>query len=407
MPGDRRHARRYSACSSLGEEPCGSRIAWLCPATPSGPAAERPDAAATDCVLNRLFRPMRDAVPLLERSCRTSRVASVRAPDESRPRPAGNAGRDEGAPTYGALYPGARFVGEQRAADEGLHAGGAPKAYPVTVTLQDVALGQAALCGYLTIRNLTAEHPSLTTFFEAEVVGPRAGFLTRRWDATPDTDLRHWLRFPYFRAHCRPYFDAELSGSSSSGLVRDSLSEAERHAEYAAGRGNESGSLNTGGGLGDALLRRLAAASVESLGAPPSPGTDAWRVYHAGASHSTVFASPAPWSVVGTRADGGRVSPAPSVYVRSYSFPAAGAFSARSTSCTSCRFRRGTDRFGRSSVPFAGRVAWCRGTPADRASPPLRPAPVACDGGAMHCTRPETFACLPRSSCRNRPQCPA
>lgn len=311
MPGDRRHARRYSACSSLGEEPCGSRIAWLCPATPSGPAAERPDAAATDCVLNRLFRPMRDAVPLLERSCRTSRVASVRAPDESRPRPAGNAGRDEGAPTYGALYPGARFVGEQRAADEGLHAGGAPKAYPVTVTLQDVALGQAALCGYLTIRNLTAEHPSLTTFFEAKVVGPRAGFLTRRWDATPDTDLRHWLRFPYFRAHCRPYFDAELSGSSS-GLVRDSISEAERHAEYAAGRGNESGSLNTGGGLGDALLRRLAAASVESLGAPPSPGTDAWRVYHAGASHSTVFASPAPWSVVGTRADGGRVSPAPS-----------------------------------------------------------------------------------------------
>lgn len=42
-------------------------------------------------------------------------------------------------------------------------------------------LNESFLCGYLTIHNLTSEYPNLTTFFEADIIGPKYGFITDKW----------------------------------------------------------------------------------------------------------------------------------------------------------------------------------------------------------------------------------
>ncbi|EIN07243.1 hypothetical protein PUNSTDRAFT_71057, partial [Punctularia strigosozonata HHB-11173 SS5] len=55
------------------------------------------------------------------------------------------------------------------------------------------------LCGYLHIRGLTEDWPELTTYFDAEIIGTRHGFLTRRWGADEQEDMNHWDRFPAFR----------------------------------------------------------------------------------------------------------------------------------------------------------------------------------------------------------------
>ena len=55
------------------------------------------------------------------------------------------------------------------------------------------------MCGYLRIRGLTDDWPELTTYFDAEIIGSRYGFLTRKWGATEQEDMVHWGRFPAFR----------------------------------------------------------------------------------------------------------------------------------------------------------------------------------------------------------------
>ncbi|KAL8645817.1 MAG: hypothetical protein Q9210_006499, partial [Variospora velana] len=48
---------------------------------------------------------------------------------------------------------------------------------------------------------LTADHPTLTTYFEGEIIGPKYTFQTRHpsWGATDKTDMQHWARFPAWR----------------------------------------------------------------------------------------------------------------------------------------------------------------------------------------------------------------
>ena len=41
----------------------------------------------------------------------------------------------------------------------------------------------AYMCGYLKIKGLTDEYPTLTTFFDGEIIGDKHRFLTRKWDA--------------------------------------------------------------------------------------------------------------------------------------------------------------------------------------------------------------------------------
>lgn len=52
----------------------------------------------------------------------------------------------------------------------------------------------AYLCGYLKIRGLTEEYPTLTTFFDGEIISSRHPFLTRKWEADEDVDRKHWVR---------------------------------------------------------------------------------------------------------------------------------------------------------------------------------------------------------------------
>ena len=64
---------------------------------------------------------------------------------------------------------------------------------------QDVDFSSSFLCGYLCIRGLTDDWPELTTYFDAEIIGSRYGFLTRNWGANEQEDMVHWARFPAFR----------------------------------------------------------------------------------------------------------------------------------------------------------------------------------------------------------------
>lgn len=65
------------------------------------------------------------------------------------------------------------------------------------------------MCGYLCIQGLTEvccsfslmfqEFPVLTTYFEAEIIGPRHSFLTRKWQANEQQDRQHWSMFSGFK----------------------------------------------------------------------------------------------------------------------------------------------------------------------------------------------------------------
>lgn len=88
------------------------------------------------------------------------------------------------------LYPGAKFEGTQKSGRN---------SYDVTVTIVDVDFATSFLCGYLCIRGLTDDWPELTTYFDAEIIGSRYGFLTQNWGASENEDLVHWSRFPAFR----------------------------------------------------------------------------------------------------------------------------------------------------------------------------------------------------------------
>ena len=70
--------------------------------------------------------------------------------------------------------------------------------YQVKVKFHYVDLPTSFLCGFLRIQGLSLDNPSLTTYFEAEIVGPHYSFLTRHpeWGATERTDLDHWTKFP-------------------------------------------------------------------------------------------------------------------------------------------------------------------------------------------------------------------
>lgn len=59
--------------------------------------------------------------------------------------------------------------------------------------LQHVDEENSYLCGYLKIKGLTEEFPTLTTFFDGEIISAKYPFLTRKWDADEDVDRKHWV----------------------------------------------------------------------------------------------------------------------------------------------------------------------------------------------------------------------
>lgn len=65
--------------------------------------------------------------------------------------------------------------------------------------MQNVDFAASFLCGYLRIRGLTDDWPELTTYFDAQIIGNRYGFLTQDWGASENDDTTHWGRFAPFQ----------------------------------------------------------------------------------------------------------------------------------------------------------------------------------------------------------------
>ncbi|KXH63088.1 vacuolar import and degradation protein [Colletotrichum salicis] len=90
------------------------------------------------------------------------------------------------------LRPGSKFHGTQQSERQ---------VYDVQVEIKHVDLRESFLCGYLRIQGLTEDHPTLTTYFEGEIIGTKYSFITghESWGATDKIDLSHWGKFNAFR----------------------------------------------------------------------------------------------------------------------------------------------------------------------------------------------------------------
>jgi len=113
-------------------------------------------------------------------------------------------------PTAPSLYlqPGSRFVGTQQSERQ---------QYEVEVEIKHVDMRESFLCGYLKIQGLTDDHPTLTTYFEGEIIGSKYGFITQHqgWGASEKIDISHWSKFTAFR----PYIKQARKGGPT--LIKD------------------------------------------------------------------------------------------------------------------------------------------------------------------------------------------
>ncbi|XP_038676315.1 glucose-induced degradation protein 4 homolog isoform X1 [Scyliorhinus canicula] len=99
------------------------------------------------------------------------------------------------------LYSGSKFRGHQKSKGN---------SYDVEVVLQHVDMENSFLCGYLKIKGLTEEYPTLTTFFEGEIISKKHPFLTRKWDADEDVDRKHWGKFLAFYQYAKTFNSDEF-----------------------------------------------------------------------------------------------------------------------------------------------------------------------------------------------------
>lgn len=147
---------------------------------------------------------MRDSpspvIPQEERSDHDGRLAqSLSVARLSSPRPADEWPLSAGQPkrvfpnsTSSCLRPGSKFVGTQQSDRQ---------VYNVQVELKYVDMEESFLCGYLRIQGLTDDHPTLTTYFEGEIIGNKHTFKTAHpeWGSSEKVDMQHWARFPAWR----------------------------------------------------------------------------------------------------------------------------------------------------------------------------------------------------------------
>ncbi|KAK8062520.1 vacuolar import and degradation protein [Apiospora hydei] len=94
------------------------------------------------------------------------------------------------------LRPGSKFHGTQQSERQ---------IYDVQVEIKYVDLKESFLCGYLKIQGLTEDNPTLTTYFEGEIIGSKYHFITKHasWGATEKIDLNHWNKFTAFRPYSK------------------------------------------------------------------------------------------------------------------------------------------------------------------------------------------------------------
>ncbi|KAL5115209.1 hypothetical protein ACEQ8H_006883 [Pleosporales sp. CAS-2024a] len=90
------------------------------------------------------------------------------------------------------LRPGSRFRGSQTSDRQ---------QYEVEVEVKHVDMRESFMCGYLRIKGLTEDHPSLTTYFEGEIIGNKYTFITQHpeWGSNEKVDRQHWARFPAYK----------------------------------------------------------------------------------------------------------------------------------------------------------------------------------------------------------------
>ncbi|KAI0670410.1 vacuolar import and degradation protein-domain-containing protein [Trametes maxima] len=175
------------------------------PATPSARFDKLPSSPASSPVLARpTLTPIDTSHASSSQAPVTQRIEQSSYPHASGSRQRPNVVASSSAPDplmditrlrvrsqgHHCLYPGATFQGTQKSGRN---------SYDVNVTIVDVDFASSHLCGYLRIRGLTDDWPELTTYFDAEIIGSRYGFLTRNWGATEQEDMVHWGRFPAFR----------------------------------------------------------------------------------------------------------------------------------------------------------------------------------------------------------------
>lgn len=98
------------------------------------------------------------------------------------------------------LYNGSSFSGFQKSKKE---------SYEVNVKIQHVDFENSYLCGYLCINHLTQSHPSLTTFFEGEIISRQYPFFTKKWETTEDIDRAHWSMFEEFERQYSKTFNLD------------------------------------------------------------------------------------------------------------------------------------------------------------------------------------------------------
>lgn len=86
------------------------------------------------------------------------------------------------------------------------------------VEIKHVDMRESFMCGYLRIQGehvkfrqarhmanaasgLTDDHPSLTTYFEGEIIGNKYTFVTQHpeWGSNEKVDRQHWARFPAYK----------------------------------------------------------------------------------------------------------------------------------------------------------------------------------------------------------------
>ncbi|XP_008434657.1 glucose-induced degradation protein 4 homolog [Poecilia reticulata] len=108
------------------------------------------------------------------------------------------------------LYSGSKFRGHQKSKGN---------SYDVEVVLQHVTMEDSYLCGYLKIKGLTEEYPTLTTFFAGEIISRKRPFLTRKWDADEDVDRKHWGKFQAFYQYAKTFNSDEFDYEDRFGPV--------------------------------------------------------------------------------------------------------------------------------------------------------------------------------------------
>lgn len=107
------------------------------------------------------------------------------------------------------LRAGSKFHGTQQSERQ---------VYDVQVEIKHVDMRESFLCGYLRIQGLTEDHPTLTTYFEGEIIGPKYSFLTQHqdWGSSDKVDLQHWAKFSAFR----PFQKQAKKGLPIPGMIQ-------------------------------------------------------------------------------------------------------------------------------------------------------------------------------------------